>query len=365
MVREMGDSKAVQRFLNKYGKDTTKRVYSIALALYLRWLRGKGITLSPDELVVDNLRCVYDSPATDVETKRRHMDWLDEYVNRHLVEKRQAESTRLTTASAIQQFYIRNDSVLFGDFQVSKGRTEQPHKALEAADIRCVLKALPIELRTPLLLVWQSGVEISRILSLTWEQVDGIDSGEVPLRLDLYGRKRHDKPYFTFFGRDGVEHLRITRGKWVSERGREPAPQEPVFLGKENTGIDAAWLNHRLKMAAMNLSRQGIIKSKDPRCWHSHAFRHSFRTEASHAGLKSEISEYFQGHIDGIKFVYVHSGELHPEDLAREYLKLEPYISLNQTETTLRGEYEDKERILMKRLMALEERVSHWTEESP
>jgi hypothetical protein len=64
--RERGDSKAVQKFLNKYGKDITKRAYSISLALYLRWLRKQGVTLSPDELVVDNLRCVFESPATDI-----------------------------------------------------------------------------------------------------------------------------------------------------------------------------------------------------------------------------------------------------------------------------------------------------------
>jgi len=43
--------------------------------------------MDPDELVRENLVCVYDSSPTDVKTKRRRTDWLDEYVNDHLLNK--------------------------------------------------------------------------------------------------------------------------------------------------------------------------------------------------------------------------------------------------------------------------------------
>jgi integrase len=261
-------------------------------------------------------------------------------------------------ASTIQQFYARNDSPLFGDFQVSRGKAETPPRALEGEDIRSVLKALSPSTRTPLLLVWQSGIEISRILSLSWGQLQGIQTGEHPFKIELFGRKKHNKSYYTFIGRDGVSHLLIQRGNWIEEQGREPGDNDLVFLGKEGTGTNAAWLNYCFRSTAMKLSKQGIVKSKDPRSWHSHALRHSFRTEASHAKVGSEISEFFQGHIGGIKFVYVHSGELHPEVLAKEYIRLEPFVSLDHTETTLRGEYEDREKILLRRVLALEERIS-------
>src|SRR5689334_21389432 len=90
-IEEMGRCPVVERFLNKYGKDNTKRIYALELALYLRWLKHTGIELTPDQLITDNLRCVYESSATDVTTKRKHTDWLEGYVNTYLVEKGHAQ----------------------------------------------------------------------------------------------------------------------------------------------------------------------------------------------------------------------------------------------------------------------------------
>lgn len=106
--------------------------------------------------------------------------------------------------------------------------------------------------------------------------------------------------------------------------------------------------------------QQGLIDEYRPESWHTHALRHSFETEASHAGVKAEIRDFFLGHIGGIQWVYNHRDELHQDDLVKEYVKIEPYVSLNPNETTLRGEYEERERVLLKRLLALEEKVSRW-----
>jgi len=42
------------------------------LALYLRWLRSKGVAMGFDELVMDNLRCVFESRPTDVDEEKAH-----------------------------------------------------------------------------------------------------------------------------------------------------------------------------------------------------------------------------------------------------------------------------------------------------
>src|SRR5215831_9121494 len=76
-----GIYESVERFTRKYGKLTTRREYLCDLDLYFRWLPTVGVSLNPDELVKDNLRCVYESKATDVGTKRRHTDLLDRYAN--------------------------------------------------------------------------------------------------------------------------------------------------------------------------------------------------------------------------------------------------------------------------------------------
>ncbi len=86
-LAEIGPSKAVERFFSGYGNPRTRAAYACELALYFRWLKGKGVSLSPDALITDNLRCVYESSPTDVSTKRRHTDLLNEYVNVHLIQR--------------------------------------------------------------------------------------------------------------------------------------------------------------------------------------------------------------------------------------------------------------------------------------
>jgi hypothetical protein len=130
-ARELGDGDAVRRFVSKYGSVGTKAIYTNAIALYFRWLRKLGITMTPDEMVLDNLKCVYESNATEVATKRKHTDWLDRYVNGELVKEGIAENTRHGMAAAIKMFYKRNDSPLFDDDRdkrrKSKRRTPMLH----------------------------------------------------------------------------------------------------------------------------------------------------------------------------------------------------------------------------------------------
>src|SRR5271167_3500465 len=77
-----GRYESIKRFMRKISKVSTRFCYLLMLDQYFRWLRdAKGVTMDPDGLVKDNLECVYNSAPTDVRTKRRHTDWLDEYVN--------------------------------------------------------------------------------------------------------------------------------------------------------------------------------------------------------------------------------------------------------------------------------------------
>ncbi len=357
-IEELGPSPSVLRFLNKYGKDNTKRIYSICLVEYLRWLKQNGITLNPDDLLRDNLKCVYESSATDVQSKRKHTDWLDDYVNRYLVETGRAQNTRIVTGAVIQQFYKRNDSPLFGDFQVSRAGQREPARPLDTREIRIVLKTLSLGNRMPLLCLWQSGIEINRLLSLTWSKVEGVEKGEYPLRVELFGRKKHERQYFTYLGREAIEHLKIWKGRWSELGGRLPGPRDPIFIGKGGSYLSALWLNIRLKKVAVSLHKQGLIANGDARSWHTHALRHSFRTEAAHAGVKTEVSEFFLGHLGGINYVYNHRDQLHADDMAQEYVKIEPFISLDFTEATLRQEYEGTSKEMVKMIAELQKKVA-------
>jgi hypothetical protein len=52
-LKEISPSVVVGRLLAKYGPVSTTKNYLVAIALCLRWLKGKGVTMFPDELVKD------------------------------------------------------------------------------------------------------------------------------------------------------------------------------------------------------------------------------------------------------------------------------------------------------------------------
>lgn len=229
LLAKWGKYESVQRLMRKYGKPNTRAGYLADLDLYFRWLTSEGVKLTPDELIKDNLKCVFGSGPEEVHIKRKHTDLLDQYANRHLIELSVGEASRHRKSAAVRQFYARNDSPLFGDFSVSEGKPDQQRKALSAEDIRQVLKALPVNQRAPLLLMWQSGIEIGTILGLTW---GGVNLETNRLKLEFTGRKRHKRPYFTFGGRDSVLHLKIWRADGAEDMGREPGADDLIFMGK-------------------------------------------------------------------------------------------------------------------------------------
>jgi len=206
-----GSSPAVAKFIDAYSPPKTKRTYVRILWQYLRYLRDEiGVKMTPDQLLKDNLECIFKSDATDVITKRKHTDWLNSYVNSLMVEDGLSQGTREVRAAIIGQFYKKNDSALWGNFVVSSEAAKAPPRPLEAGDIREVLKSLPISIRTPLLIEWQSGVEIDRVLGLKWGDVlPGLGTDSSPVELTFYGRKKHRKRYSPLLGQDSARHLRL------------------------------------------------------------------------------------------------------------------------------------------------------------
>ena len=329
-LREIGPSPAVDRFLRKYGNTRTKATYALEVALYLRWLKQRGVAMNPDGLVEDNLKCVFESRPTDVATKRKHTDFLSEYINAYLVERDYSEQKRAVAAAAIRGLYKSNDSPLFGDYATAQQAVEAPAKPLYPEDIRKVLKAMPVRTRAALVVAWQTGIEINRVLAL-----DLPAGGAPPLKVELYGRKGHRKGYWTYMGSDSLEHLKV-----VGESGFSGYPTVLKSM-------------HR---AAMRLGREGLLRNPDMASWHPHALRHSFSTECSHAGVKPEVREFFLGHVSGISWVYLHP-EIHEADILEEYRKVEPYVSLDYTEAALRGEYDEREEGVLRELLDLRRKV--------
>jgi hypothetical protein len=95
---ELAKNEAVSRFMTSYGNLRTRRAYAAHLANYFRWLKTKGLDLAPDQLIVDNLRCIYHSEPEDVASKRKHRALLEEFANVNMIERGFAEISRLALA---------------------------------------------------------------------------------------------------------------------------------------------------------------------------------------------------------------------------------------------------------------------------
>src|SRR5208283_695008 len=113
-----------------------------------------------------------------------------------------------------------------------------------------------------LLLGWQGGLEIDKVLSLRCGDVEeGLRTGERPLKLSFSGRKKMHRSYYTFIGRDGIEALRAWKGRWVEVMGRDPAAEEFVLIGNEGRPMDYQWISERLKQTVKQLAGQGLVRT--------------------------------------------------------------------------------------------------------
>ncbi|MDG7021305.1 MAG: tyrosine-type recombinase/integrase [Nitrososphaerota archaeon] len=344
-LERIGPSDAVRRFLAKYGPVRTRAGYASQLLYYFEWLRREGVSLSPDQLIQDNIEKVLKSDPTDIRSRRHHTDLLLRYVNEHMKAEGYSQRSRIFAATVVRRFYLRNDAQLWGDFEVAFERPNSLKKAIPIDDIRAVLRHLPPHIRLPFLLQLQGGLEIDKVLSLRWGDVlPGLQGGERPLKVTFSGRKRMIRPYFTFLGRDACELLNAYLPRWREFLGREPEASDIVLMGKQRVPIDGKYLNQALKKAVRHLADAGQLSNTDPAHWSSHIFRKAFRTECSHAKVPLDTAEFWLGHERGVVAVYDRSDELHEGDFREEYRRLEPYVSLDENATTLKDEYEARER---------------------
>lgn len=143
-------------------------------------------------------------------------------------------------------------------------------------------------------------------------RLEGVREGEHPVKIELFGRKKHRRGYLTFIGKDSVDHLKALDTRDAHHY---------IFPSTSGNLMNDGWLNERMRRTTVNLMKQGLIDQYPPESWHTHALRHSFETEASHAGVKAEIRDFFLGHVTGIQWTYNYRDELHPEDLVQEYLR--------------------------------------------
>jgi len=329
---------AVQRWLGKYGSAATKRDYAFYFLKYLEWLREvRGVSLSPSELVRVNLGNIYGSGPVDVEKKREHTDWLQEFISLDGPLQGLGNSYRATAATAIRSFYKRNDSPLFGDFQVPFDAFEEKlTEQISVEDAKRYISVLPLRSKAVCICLLQCGMRVSEFLQLKWKDVQsGIEKKETPVKIML--RNDNGLQYFTFLGTDGIEILKLYLQYRKSLVGMPVRSNEYIFINDVGSGkyrVDKPLLSDYVNRQIVRaLVAKGLVeKPKGDDKWrcnfHPHALRHLFKTECAHAGINPMISQFWMGHDKGIEYVYNHQHELHPEDFVEAYRKAEPSLNI-------------------------------------
>ena len=291
---------------------------------YTEWLRSTGRMPEGglDALIEENQRS---QQSPDVNTRIRHFEWADTYLNEVLVGK-VGDARRKQIRYAVTSLYAANFSPLQGELRVALHDIPKKKKGILPEEARRVLLALPFPQRLPLLLQWQSGLNIFMVLCLRWGDLNLTNS---PMRLDFEGRKTNRHPFWTLCGRDSVEGLRLWRRVQMEFLGREQEANDLVFLTRRSALPEPSYLNQLMQRAAVRLSSEGLLKSP-PTNFATHSLRRCFKSTAMHLGFDRDSVEFMMGHspTSNMSSRYDTRSDTIPEDFYRMYATLEPHLSL-------------------------------------
>lgn len=321
---------------------------------YAEWLRStekmpKG---GLDALIEENQR---NQQAPEIGTRIQHLEWADTFLNEVLVGK-VGDCRRKQIRYAIASFYGANFSPLQGELRVALHDIPKRKKGILPEEVRRVLLALPFPQRLPLLLQWQSGLNIHMVLCLRWADVNLTTS---PMKLDFEGRKTNRHPFWTLCGRDSVEGLRLWRRVQAEFLERKQVDADLVFMTRRWALPEPSYLNRLMQTAARRLASEGLVKSPPPN-FTTHSLRRCFKSTAMHLGSDRDAVEFMMGHSPtaNMSARYDCRSDTLPQDFFDLYEKLEPHLSLSPHPA--QGDMFDKEG-LSREVDALRQKVDSLT----
>lgn len=326
--RRLERADPVEFWLSRVAK-VTRVSYRGSLLHFLAWLTGR-----PEWVGVDARGLLM--RQAEAEDPYEILELLQEYVNG--LDK--CRNGRLCVYAAVRSFFIHNRCALPKDpsFQV---RGEKPGVVPKLAleHLADLAKAATIRDRSIILVKWQSLQDNSRLVHISnhcAEQiVRQVKAGIHPVRIDLPGRKRNLKPYYTFIGKDAidalVQYFEVERG-W-------PKPGEPVWLmkywdGKKMPltipGLTMMWLRliRRVGLIPRKKGSQGIKYG-----YNLHEMRHIAKsllhTNATVDGFDMDVCKWMMGHtVDHLGYDKFHQNT---EYVRKHYLLSEKCLNIIST----------------------------------
>jgi integrase len=212
--------------------------------------------------------------------------------------------------NAIRSFYATFGFTvkLKGRNKLRQGKVKNKRMIVDAEQVKTLVQhARSIRDRAIILINFQGGMDVSTLCSLNYEDIAQIESGEYPLKLELY-RKKADVEYYTFIGHDAINALKA----YVADqkaRGTEWKPDSPLFTKERIATAERITPNLVQNMLKDLAIKTGLVKKdngKDFNILGSHALRESFSSIMLNSGVPKPIVDFWLGHtVNGTDEAYM------------------------------------------------------------
>jgi len=353
---------ALQRWFNSITRQSTKYNYRTAFRTYTLFT---GMTASAliDEALEDAKRDARTRKDVVLSRLVQFYNWLKtDYPKKsrgkgeHVtVGKGISDKLAHAHVGAIRSFYSTfNVTVrLKGRHKLPKPRVQNKRMKVAAEQVKFLVDhARPPRDRAVILTMFQSGMDVSTLCSLKYENVsEGLTRNEHPLKLDLY-RPKTGTDYYTFLGKDAVEALKASIND-MKNKGVQFKPDTPLFM--KERGREALETNLVQNMMAEVARKCGLVdkenNGKQFNPLSPHALRESFGSIMINSGVPDTIVDFWLGHEIGEMAEAYKSVQF--ESLKQMYLERErllsistPKVDVEELKAKLKGEIEQQNRQL-------------------
>lgn len=356
MAQNWKEQPLLVRWLQTISKKRTRFVYRSAFRAYTQFT-GMTAEQMIDEAIEDFRRGIKERKHVVKIKLLQFYQWLvNEYPvlsrgeGEHKIERKGVRSkTAHCWVNAVRSFYATYDITvkLKGRSALPPARVVNKRLELTAMDV----KALVDHARNPrdraiILTIFQSGMDVSTLCSLQYENVrKGLEVKEHPMKLGLF-REKSGAEYYSFLGRDAINAINTYLDD-IRSKGIELKPTNSLFIQQRRKhGALQPMETHLVqKVLRETAMRSGLVdgdmNGHDQNPCSPHALREAFSSIMISKGVPDSVVDFWLGHNIG-EMAKAYKRQRF-EDVKQLYSEREQFISITFKEPSV-GVKEIKEK---------------------
>jgi len=316
------------RWINTIVRSNTRSNYTYAFKLYLEYT-GKTAEELVDEAIEDQRRDPREKRGLPLTRILGFYEWLQK-------EYRITQNSAKTLVTAVRSFYSTFEIYvkLKGRSNLPRGRVRHKRLILDPRQVlRLVNHTRTIRDRAIIVMIYQSGMDVSTLCSLEYQDVEkGLRERDHPLFLDM-SRVKTEVDYFTFLGRDSADLLEAYIEDMM-RRGFKYTPTTSLFWTEhEKRPLRPHAIQDSLRDSSI---RAGFIQEDSPfNIAGAHALRESFSSILINDEVPDSIVDFLMGHVVGAMASAYKTVQF--DKVRRIYLEREPLLSIYPTSARANG----------------------------